>query len=74
MARFLVTALFSIRLIFAQNVVTGSYDTSRTGASLAETQLSPAAVASSKFGLLFSLPADGEISTRSRLYSAEMFL
>lgn len=46
---------------FSQSVVTGNYDTSRTNANLAETQLVPASVRASSFGKLFSLSVDGQI-------------
>jgi hypothetical protein len=43
------------------NVLTQRNDNARTGANLAETALTPAAVASGHFGLLYSLPVDGQV-------------
>ena len=43
------------------NVYTRSYDTSRTGANLQETILTPANVNSTNFGKLFTFHTDGEI-------------
>ena len=46
------------------NVYTRSYDTSRTGANLQETILTPQNVNSNNFGKLFTVPTDGEIYTQ----------
>lgn len=43
----------------------------RTGANLAETTLTPAAVASGRFGLLYSLPVEGQVYAQP-LYMAGM--
>src|SRR5665213_3219729 len=43
------------------NIYTRSYDTSRTGANLSETILTPANVSSGQFGKLFTVVTDGEI-------------
>ena len=45
----------------AQNVFTGSYDTARTNANLAETILTPSTVRPGSFGKLFELSVDGQI-------------
>src|SRR5258708_5371793 len=54
-------AVLSAGTTEAQNVLTGSYDNSRTNANLAETILTPKTVKPSQFGRLFSLPVDGQI-------------
>ena len=46
---------------FAQNVLTHHNDNARTGANLNETLLTPNNVTPATFGLLFSLPVDGQI-------------
>ena len=46
------------------NFYTKSYDTSRTGANLQETILTPANVTPSSFGKLFTVPTDGQIYTQ----------
>ncbi len=46
------------------NVYTRGYDTSRTGANLQETILTPANVNSNSFGKLFTVPTDGQIYTQ----------
>jgi outer membrane protein assembly factor BamB len=43
------------------NVLTQHSDLARTGANLQEITLTPATVASGQFGLLFSLPVDGQV-------------
>jgi hypothetical protein len=43
------------------NVLTQHNDVSRTGSNLQETSLTPATVSSGQFGLLFSLPVDGQV-------------
>ncbi len=53
------------------NIYTKSYDTSRTGANLQETILTPANVNSKSFGKLFTVPTDGEIYTQP-LYVANL--
>jgi PQQ-like domain len=53
------------------NIYTKSYDTSRTGANLQETILTPANVTSNSFGKLFTVPTDGEIYTQP-LYVANL--
>jgi Bacterial Ig-like domain (group 3)/MBG domain (YGX type) len=46
------------------NIYTKSYNTSRTGANLEETILTPANVNSNSFGKLFTVPTDGQIYTQ----------
>ena len=46
------------------NFYTKSYDTSRTGANLQETILTPANVNANSFGKLFTVPTDGQIYTQ----------
>jgi outer membrane protein assembly factor BamB len=53
------------------NIYTKSYDTSRTGANLQETILTPANVNSNSFGKLFTVPTDGQIYTQP-LYVANL--
>ena len=53
------------------NIYTKSYDTSRTGANLQETILTPANVNSNSFGKLFTVPTDGQIYTQP-LYIANL--
>src|SRR5262245_59498141 len=45
----------------AVDVLTQRNDKARTGATLAETTLTPANVASGQFGLLYSFPVDGQV-------------
>jgi outer membrane protein assembly factor BamB len=52
---------FSVAAMAQVNVYTRSYDTSRTGANLQETILTPANVNSTSFGKLFTFHTDGEI-------------
>jgi outer membrane protein assembly factor BamB len=52
---------FSVAAMAQVNVYTRSYDTSRTGANLQETILTPTNVNSTTFGKLFSFHTDGEI-------------
>jgi hypothetical protein len=52
---------FSVAAMAQVNVYTRSYDTSRTGANLQETILTPANVNSTNFGKLFTFHTDGEI-------------
>ncbi len=51
------------------DVATYHYDTSRTGWNPAETDLTPATVASSKFGLLKTLTVDGNVLAQPLLLS-----
>src|ERR1700728_5218930 len=51
----------SVAAMAQVNIYTKSYDTSRTGANLQETILTPANVNSNSFGKLFTVPTDGEI-------------
>ena len=53
------------------NIYTKSYDTSRTGANLQETILTPANVNPNSFGKLFTVPTDGQIYTQP-LYVANL--
>ena len=57
----LLIAGLSAPLSAQQDVLTGSYDNSRTNANLNETILTPANVNTSGFGKLFSLSVDGQI-------------
>ncbi len=52
---------FSVAAVAQVNVYTRSYDTSRTGANLQETVLSPANVNATNFGKLYTFHTDGEI-------------
>ena len=64
--------VYSAVVAMAQvNIYTKSYDTSRTGANLQETILTPANVNSNSFGKLFTVPTDGEIYTQP-LYVANL--
>ena len=54
-----------IRSLTAQAVLTQHNDNKRTGANLAETTLTPASVAGSNFGLLYSLPVDGTFGAQT---------
>ena len=61
------TALLIISLspLSAQvNVTTANYDNSRTNATTHETILTPGTVVSGRFGKLFAMPVDGEISAQ----------
>src|ERR1700733_3082586 len=61
----------SVAAMAQVNIYTKSYDTSRTGANLQETILTPANVNSNSFGKLFTVPTDGEIYTQP-LYVANL--
>ncbi len=52
---------FSVAAVAQVNVYTRSYDTSRTGANLQETILTPANVNPTNFGKLWTFHTDGEI-------------
>jgi outer membrane protein assembly factor BamB len=52
---------FSVTAMPQVNVYTRSYDTSRTGANLQESILTPANVNATSFGKLWTFPTDGEI-------------
>ncbi len=54
----------SVAALAQVNFYTKSYDTSRTGANLQETILTPANVNPSSFGKLFTVPTDGQIYTQ----------
>ncbi len=54
----------SVAAMAQVNFYTKSYDTSRTGANLQETILTPANVNPSSFGKLFTVPTDGQIYTQ----------
>ena len=65
---YLVAALFLFLLLPGEvlpqsfeGVLTGQYNTSRTGTNSSETILTPSNVNSSAFGLLFSVAVDGDI-------------
>jgi hypothetical protein len=61
----------SVAAMAQVNIYTKSYDTSRTGANLQETILTPANVNPNSFGKLFTVPTDGEIYTQP-LYVANL--
>jgi hypothetical protein len=64
--------VYSSVIAMAQvNIYTKSYDTSRTGANLQETILTPANVNPKSFGKLFTVPTDGQIYTQP-LYVANL--
>ena len=71
-ARFAAHACLCLFLLVCSSVVamaqvnfyTKSYDTSRTGANLQETILTPANVNPANFGKLFTVPTDGQIYTQ----------
>ena len=54
----------SVAAMAQVNFYTKSYDTSRTGANLQETILTPANVNPTTFGKLFTVPTDGQIYTQ----------
>jgi hypothetical protein len=60
----LLIACSSVAALAQVNFYTKSYDTSRTGANLQETILTPANVNPSNFGKLFTVPTDGQIYTQ----------
>ncbi len=60
--RTLLSCGFSLAIATAQvNVLTRDYDSGRSGANLAETQLTVANVVPGNFGLVGTFPVDGEI-------------
>src|SRR5436190_18564361 len=63
----LLRAVFLLYTLHAEsaraqvNILTGDYDTGRSGANLAEVQLSVANVTKGSFGALGAFPVDGQI-------------